>query len=290
MHFGKAAFLGKFQCSRKVLLGFAGEAHDNVRSNCHIRHLRADFVHQLRKALCVIRTVHSAQNLVAAALQRQMQVTLQARFLCHQLQQARLHLHGFQRTEAHTLHAFNAQRCLYGVIQSNVLAFLRQLLSVAAKVNADEHNFFVACGNQLANLLTDAFQAAAAQRTAGKGNNAVGAVLVAALLNFEEGAGFIGFRANAQLFELSIYSHLLHIVQNLRALVLQRLLNQLHNAPALLVADDYINTLDSTHLLRRSLRIAAGDNHQGQRIVTHSAVDNLARFALTGIGNNAGIN
>ena len=86
--------------------------------------------------------------------------------------------------------------------------------------------------------------------------------MVAALLNFEEGAGFICFRANAQLFELSIHSHLLHIVQNLRALVLQSLLDQLHNAAALLIADDYINTLDSTHLLRRSLRIAAGDNHQ----------------------------
>ncbi len=157
-------------------------------------------------------------------------------------------------------------------------------------MNADKHNLLVACGNQLANLLADAFQAAAAQRTAGKGNNAVGAILVAALLNFEEGAGFIGFRANAQLFELSIHSHLLHIVQNLRAFVLQRLFDQLHNAAALLIADDYINTFDSTHLLRRSLRITAGDNHQGQRIMTHSAVDNLARFALTGIGNNAGIN
>ena len=290
MHFGKAAFLGKFQSSRKVLLGFAGEAHDNVRSNCHIRHLCTDFVHQLRKALCVIRTMHNAQNLVAAALQWQMQVTLQARLLCHQLQQARFHLHGFQRAEAHTLHALNAQRCLYRIIQHNVLAFLRQLLAVAAKVNADEHNLLVACGNQLANLLADAFQAAAAQRTAGKGNNAVGAVLVAALLNFEEGAGFIGFRANAQLFKLSIHSHLLHVVQNLRALVLQRLFDQLHNAAALLIADDYINTFDSTHLLRRSLRIAACNNHQGQRIVTHSAVDNLTRFALTGIGNNAGIN
>ena len=184
VHFGKAAFLGKFQRSCKILLGFAGEAHDNVRSNCHIRHLRADFVHQLRKTLGIVRTVHSAQNLVAAALQRQMQVTLQARFLCHQLQQARFHLHGFQRTEAHTLHALNAQRCLYCVIQSNALAFLRQLLAVAAKVNADEHNLLVACGNQLANLLADAFHAAAAQRTTGKRNNAVGAVLVAALLNF----------------------------------------------------------------------------------------------------------
>ena len=157
-------------------------------------------------------------------------------------------------------------------------------------MNADEHNLLVACGNQLANLLTDAVQAAAAQRTARKGNNAVGAVLVAALLNFEEGAGFIGFRANAQLFKLSVYSHLLHIVQNLRALVLQCFFDQLHNAAAILIADDYINTLDSTHLLRRSLRIASGDNHQGQWIMTHSAVDNLARFALTGIGNNASIN
>ena len=156
VHFGKAALLGKFQRSSKVLLGFAGEAHDNVRSNCHIRHLRTDFVHQLRKALGIVRTVHSAQNLVAAALQRQMQVTLQARFLCHQLQQARFHLHRFQRAEAHTLHALNAQRCLYRVIQGNVLALLRQLLAVATKVNADEHNLLVACGNQLANLLADA--------------------------------------------------------------------------------------------------------------------------------------
>ena len=290
VHFRKAALLGKFQSSRKILLGFAGEAHDNVRSNCHIGHLRTNFVHQLRKTLGIVRTVHSAQNLVAAALQRQMQVTLQARFLGHQLQQARFHLHRFQRTEAHTLHALNAQRCLYCVIQSNVLAFLRQLLAVAAKVNADEHNFFVACGNQLANLLADAVQAAAAQRTAGKGNNAIGAILVAALLNFEEGAGFIGFRADAKLFELSIHSHLLHVVQNLRTLVLQCFFDQLYNAAALLIADDYINTFDSTNLLGRSLRIATGNNHQRKRIVTHSAIDNLARFALTGIGNNAGIN
>ena len=72
--------------------------------------------------------------------------------------------------------------------------------------------------------------------------------------------------------------------------MLQCFFDQLHNAAALLIADDYINTFDSTHLLGRSLRIAAGNNHQGQRIMTHSAVDNLARFALTGIGNNAGIN
>ena len=157
-------------------------------------------------------------------------------------------------------------------------------------MNADEHNLLVACGNQLADLLADAFQAAATQRTARKRNNAVGAILVAALLNFEEGTGFIGFGADSQLFKFGINSHLLHVVQNLRALMLQRLLNQLHNAAALLIADDYINTLDSTHLLGRSLRIAACNNHQGQRIVTHSAVDNLTRFALTGIGNNAGIN
>ena len=72
--------------------------------------------------------------------------------------------------------------------------------------------------------------------------------------------------------------------------MLQCFFDQLYNAAALLIADDYINTFDSTNLLGRSLRIATGNNHQRKRIVTHSAIDNLARFALTGIGNNAGIN
>ena len=289
MHLRKAALLGKFQRRHKVLLGFAREAYDNVRRNRHVRHLRTNLLHQLRKALRVIRTVHRTQNLVAAALQRQVQVTQKARLLRHQLQEARLHLYGFQRAKAHTLHALDRQRCLHCVIQRNLLALLRQLLAIAAKVNANEHNLLIACSHKLCNLLANACKASAAQRSTGKGNNAIGAILVAALLNLQEGTRLVRFCAYAQLLKFCINGHLLYIIENFCLLMLQRLIDQLHDTRTLLVADDNINALNSTHLFRRSLRIAAGNNNERQRIVTHSAVDNLARLALTCIRNNAGV-
>ena len=124
MHFRKATLFRKLQSCLKILLGFSGEAHDNVRSNAHIRHLRTDLMQQLRKACSIVGAMHSLQNLVTAALQGQMQMLAQAWLCSHELQQTRLHLHGLQAAQAQAAHTLHAQGRFNCIIEGNVQAFL----------------------------------------------------------------------------------------------------------------------------------------------------------------------
>src|SRR5690606_38911550 len=74
---GEVHFADKRLADGKFLVGLAGKAGDDVRRNAHIRNPRARFVDQQAKLRLSSAPRHAPERRIAAALQRQMQMTAQ---------------------------------------------------------------------------------------------------------------------------------------------------------------------------------------------------------------------
>ena len=101
----------------------------------------------------------------------------------HHLKQCVFHLHGFQRAQAYPAHLRYGKGGLYRIGQPVALAVF---LAVAAQMDAQQHDFLKALIHQPLGFFTDAFQGTGTEMTSGVGNDAIGAVLVAAFLDFQE--------------------------------------------------------------------------------------------------------
>ena len=100
--------------------------------------------------------------------------------------------------------------------------------AVARQADGRQHDLLIPGVGQAAQLLQHARLIAAAHRTAGARNNAVGAAAVAAVLDLDKGAGVLGKLIHGQLFKalallvgadvddalLLTVQHLLHVGQN----------------------------------------------------------------------------
>ena len=69
-------------------------------------------------------------------------------------------------------------------------------------MNSGKHQFFIAPGGQAASLVKNVFFSAASDPSAGIGDNAVAAELVAAVLHLDKGPGMVGNLANVQVLIL----------------------------------------------------------------------------------------
>ena len=75
------------------------------------------------------------------------------------------------------------------------MAARSEIASPGAEIDAAENDFFVAGAREAADFVEDGFGREAAASSADEGDNAEGAAVVAAILNFQGGAGVIPFAA-----------------------------------------------------------------------------------------------
>lgn len=110
------------------------------------------------------------------------------------------------------------------------------------------------------------------------GDDAVRAEILAAILDLEEGTRTLGAVVERDVLE----SLRLHDIGDraLDAVFLHGLLDVIDDVRALLRAEHDAHAFDGADLVRRDLRIAAADGHDGLRVLAMRAADDLTALAV----------
>ena len=168
----------------------AARAHDDIDTDEGVGHESVDPLDLVGEEARVVAAVHEAQHLVTAALQRDVEMG-------HERSAGgaeREHLVGEQvgldARDAVAVDALDAVESLDELEER-----LARRLAEVADVDARDDNLAATLLRHLARLCDERLDASVATASAGEGNGAVGAVVVATVLNFKEIARAVTARA-----------------------------------------------------------------------------------------------
>ena len=198
MHLEKADFLEEFAALFKIGLRLAGEAADAVGGKADRARTvgGAQLVHHLCILLGSVNAAHPAQGGSATALQAQVELRAE---LFHggkagdELRREHIRVQTAQTDALDALHLSAVLHQLHKVGTG--------IQTIAGQGDGTEHHLAVAGSRQLAQFGKDAGFVAAAHRAAGPGDDAVGALAVAAVLYLDKGTGVGLEPLHGQLFK-----------------------------------------------------------------------------------------
>ena len=159
--------------------------------------------------------------------------------------------------------------------------------TVAGQGDGAEHHLAVAGSGQLAQLGKDAGFAAAAHRAAGPGDDAVGALAVAAVLYLDKGAGVGLEPLHGQL--LKFFAALVGCDGNDALVAVQQLLHIVQNGLAVAVAAHKVGLGELGGFLREGLRVAAGKHRDRAGVLALFAAQPLAALLVAEVGHSAAV-
>ena len=159
--------------------------------------------------------------------------------------------------------------------------------AVAGQGDGAEHHLTVAGSRQLTQLGQDAGLIAAAHRAAGAGDDAVGALAVAAILHLDESAG-VGLEPLHGQF-LKLFAALVRGDGNDAFMAVQELLHIVQNGLAVAVAAHEVGLGELGGFLREGLRVAAGEHRDGTGVLALFAAQPLAAFLVAKVGHGAAV-
>jgi hypothetical protein len=158
---------------------------------------------------------------------------------------------------------------------------------VAGQRDGAEHHLAVAGSSQLAQFGQNAFLGAAAHRAACAGDDAVGALPVAAVLYLDKGAGMGLEPLHRQLLEQ--LAALVRGNGHNAFVAVQQLLHVVQNGLAVTVAAHKVGLHELCGLLREGLRVAAGQHRHCTRVLALFAAQPLAAFLVAKVGHGAAV-
>ena len=270
----------KFLRIFKNFVSFPSHTRNQVHPDKRIGNLTADFGNLVGKQLAVVMTAHQLEHGVAARLQRNMEMRHKALrprnerndFIGQQV--------GFNRRNAVAFNAFHLIESLYQIKES----FIGSLTEVT-DIDAGNHDFLTAFGCRSACLLHKVGNTAATATATCPGNSTIAAIVVAAVLHFQEITGTVAPRAGRD--------KPLHVLQrrNLhhRLAFGKPAVEIVDNLLFLVIAHHNVNTVDSCHLLAFQLSIAAGHDYYRFRIFRSQPPDFLTAFLVGKFCHRTGI-
>ena len=282
MHLGKTDLLDEVHRSLKILLGLAREADHDVGGHGGIVKGGAQITHDLCVGGAVVVAVHRAQRFVTAALQGEMELRAELLLCREPRDQRRVHLLRLDGAEAYARDPLDGAGGLYRVGE---VKFLAQ--AVCRQIDADQHDLAVAAPCDLLDLAAQIFERLGAHASSGIGNDAVGAKAVAAVLDFDEGAGVFVKGRHRQIFvgvDAAVGGDL-----DQGAAVSEVCFDRRHQSAALLVAEDDVALRKGAHLLGERLRHTARQHDDPVGVLPPDAVDQLAVLGVADRRDRAGI-
>src|SRR5271157_5296450 len=168
-----------------VRFGFAGEAGDNVGADGRAGESFADALDAAGIVLGAIPAVHGGKNTVGAGLQRHVKMTSEALGAGEEVNEFARDVQRLDGAGAEAL-----ERGAFEDLAEKIHEFeaRSEVAAVGAEVNAAQDDFLVAGGDEAANFAEDFVWGQAAAASADEGHHAVGAAMVAAVLDFQRGA------------------------------------------------------------------------------------------------------
>lgn len=169
--------------------GFAGEANDDVGADGGVRERFADEFDSAGVMGGAIPAMHGAKNAIGAALQRQMKMRGDARLARDEIDEILSDVDRFDGTEAKAgKRAFVKDFADEGEKREA----RREVAAVTAEIDSAEDDFLRAGFDEMADFIEHSGGLHAAAASANKRNHAVGAAMIASVLDFESGASARG--------------------------------------------------------------------------------------------------
>ena len=288
MQLGHGQLFQKLVGLLKTLWRLAPAAHHHIHADKCIRHHLLDSQYLIGKQLAVVMSVHQLQHRVAAALQGDMEMrhkrpTLLAAIV-YQLVAQQVGLQAADTIAADALHLVQG---LHQVEEA-----LARGLAEVANVHARQHNLLATLCGSLLGLSHQRSYRWVATESAGVGNGAVGAEIVATILCLQEIARAVAARARGRksldvlrLLPLPgcfVYRDIVAVYKPLR--------EELDEVGLLVGTQHQAHALNLAHRLSLQLRVAARHHHKGARVLAHQSVNGLPAFLVSHIRHRTSVN
>lgn len=284
VHGGKAALLDEVQGLLEFILRLAGEAYDKVGGNGRAV---IDFVEELHALIIpgrVILPVHPGKHRVTARLHGKMEVGTQVLQRGAAAAEVLRNGPGLQRAKAYT--DVGGHRLTDGFHRVNEGGLSLQILSPGGNLNAGEDDLLIACLHQRFGLYSAIGQGQGADAATRIGDDAVGAEIDAAILDFQHGPGAALQPSGGQVLKGAALEG---VVQNGDALVfLPGLLQQIHKAGAVAGTGNQVH-LQLVHIVGVGLGVTAAHRQNGVRGGLSGPADYLPGLFVTDCRYRAGV-
>src|SRR6266516_2212323 len=180
MRLGKLQFTGKLIGLFEITFAFTRETSDDIGAYGNPWYQAPGGGDDCLIACTVITTGHAPQDGVRSALHREMKVAAHARIF-PQIQPLQAKILRLERRDAYTRNSGLAQKC--GNEIPKILFFVVPGM-VIPQVNTCQYYLLVAGSYLALHMLNDGSNIAAARTAAYVGNDAIGAAVIATILNF----------------------------------------------------------------------------------------------------------
>ena len=205
-----------------------------------------------------------------------------ARRAGHQIEQVVREIHGLDRAQAQPLDGRFVQQPPHQIGQPNPSA---EIAPPAAQVDPAQHHLAI-LRRERAHLLHHALRRRAAAAAAHIRNDAERAPVIAAILDLEVGARAV---ARGVLDRRRQKIGLRENIADLDLPVIIRGGNEFRNARLVRIPHHQAHAFERGQFLRRTLRVAAGDQDARARLLAMDAPDHLPHFVIRGRGDGAGV-
>ena len=283
MHLGKAALADEGQGLAEFLLRLLREAGDQVRGNGGAVKPAVQQLHGFQIPGGIVLPVHPLQRGVAPALHGQVELGAQVGQGRRPAAEVLRHRPGLQAPQPQPdLRRGGAQRLQQ--VDEGLAVF--QVVAPGGNFNAGENDLPVSLRRQLPRLLHRLFQGQGPHRPPCVGNDAVGAEIHAAVLDFQHGPGAALHASGGQHLKGAALKGLVDGLQVL--LSGGGLLQQGDEALPVAGAGDQVHP-QLPDVLGVGLGIAAAHRHHRRRMLLLHPVDHLAGLLVADGGDGAGV-
>ena len=138
-------------------------------------------------------------------------------------------------------------------------------------------------GNDFANIVIDVVGATACRPASHHGDDAVGAEVVAAVVDLDEAARVEGVEGRLVAEEVTVVAFGVAMAR------LEMFVDDVEQGGLALIVDDIIRYAGFEQLLFSVVDHAARDGNQGLRVFAPDLTDGLTTFLVAGVGDSAGV-
>ena len=257
--------------AERILEHFTGlgrEAGDQVGPENHVGARLPGAADHVKGIVPAVAALHAFENSIIEGLQAEVQVRHEAGLFGQQAENSVVDGRRVEGTEPEAFQVrHGAQNLLGQVAQAGVTC------AIGRNINTGQHHFHMAALNQFPHLIDDAPGRHAAIGAAGKGDDAEGAAMVAALLHLDEGAG-AAFQTADQVTGGFLQGHDIGNDHRFGIVGIGG------GVELFQIADHPVDLGHGGEFIRLQLGGAAGDDDPGLRVVAPRLADGLAGLAF----------
>ena len=157
------------------------------------------------------------------------------------------------------------------------------LILVTSHIDTRQHDFLEVMGDDFAHVVIDVLGGAAGGPSPDHGDDAVGAEVVAAVMDFDEAAGVEGVEGGVVAEQVAVVAFGVAVT---RAEVF---VDDVEQGGLALVVDDIVCDAGLQQILFPVVDHAAGDGNKCLGVLAAYLVDGLTAFLVAGVGDGAGV-